>query len=84
MVMIGTEDQEFLEQRLGKNTFATATDLPVTYSERGMVVRVPSGGMNSVSLQFIVAWNSDPEPAECSCWYAVDVVHANALTLTAG
>ena len=34
-----------------------------------------------LSLHFIIAWNSLPEPVECSCWYAVDVPHEKILLL---
>jgi hypothetical protein len=34
-----------------------------------------------LSLHFVIAWNSLPEPTDCSCWYAVDVPHEKILRL---
>ena len=34
-----------------------------------------------LSLHFVIAWNSLPEPVDCSCWYAVDVPHEKIFRL---
>jgi hypothetical protein len=35
--------------------------------------RIPAGVR--IGLHYIVAENSNPEPLECSAWYAVDILH---------
>lgn len=77
LVVIGTEDNEWLSHRLRFIDVAkTANAYPVTMRDNVIEIRlsvVPPG--EPVSLHYIVAWNSLPEKAESSCWFAVDVPH---------
>jgi hypothetical protein len=82
LVMIGTEDSEWLNSRLKLNKEYTPENYPVTMDENKIIIKIENFKKDKeLSLHFIIAWNSLPEPADCSCWYAVDVVHEKILQL---
>ncbi len=77
LVVIGTEDNEWLSRRL---RFVELTETvhayPITMRYNVVEIRVPLVPVGEqISLHYIVAWNSLPEKKESSCWYAVDVPH---------
>lgn len=80
MVMVGTEDENFLSARLLPPIAFGEGNYDVDYSEDGLAVcfaRFPAG--SSLDLHFVIAWNPSPEPANCSCWYAVGTPHRALL-----
>lgn len=82
IVVIGTEDGEMLSARM---PWIEVSDDPlalVQYQKDSM--RVPLKGIPAgvtVTLHYVIAENSKPEPVECSAWYAVDVPHDQLLKL---
>jgi len=78
LVLIGTEDFEALNCRLPNGGLSGAAWPP--FPDHGLRITIPvvQPGQE-VSLHFIVASNSLPEPRECSCWYAVDIDHDRVL-----
>jgi hypothetical protein len=75
LVMVGTEDADWLNARIPLAPF-TPSEYPITMENNKVSIRLEKLSKGrSCSLHFIVAWNSYPEPHECSCWYAVDVPH---------
>jgi hypothetical protein len=78
LVMIGTEDQEFLHQRLPNCGFSQDQWAP--FPDYGLQIKVPviEPGQR-ISLHFVVACNSLPEPKDSSCWFAVDMNHEKIL-----
>ena len=83
VMLIGTEDREYLERRLPKAI--VLPDEPVTCSSGGLSVHVASipAGV-PVSLHFVVAWNRLPERVAQSCWFAVDQNHTHLWKATVG
>ena len=74
IALVGTEDLNSLAARLSKN-IVLPKDL-FTYkldSFSIQIIEVPAA--IKLSLHFIVAWNSLPEPQNCSCWFAVNQLH---------
>lgn len=82
IVVIGTEDGEMLSARM---RWIEVSDDPlalVQYQKDGL--NVPLKGIPAevtVTLHYVVAENSKPEPVECSAWFAVDVPHDQLLRL---
>ena len=76
IVMIGTEDIDFLSHRLP--SLNLSDDRPPTeFLANGFRITLPNlEAMTPISLHFVVASNPLPEPAECSSWFAVDVPHS--------
>ncbi|MEQ1517263.1 MAG: hypothetical protein ABL931_12330 [Usitatibacteraceae bacterium] len=75
LVMVGTEDAEWLNARIPLTPF-TSSEYPITMEANKISIRLENLSKgSSCSLHFVVAWNPSPEPHECSCWYAVDVPH---------
>ena len=75
LVVIGTEDAEFLNRRLPFLGLAEYENI-VRYKPNSMAItlkKVPKGV--AISLHFVVAENTYPEPVECSAWFAVDMSH---------
>jgi hypothetical protein len=82
LVMIGTEDSEWLNSRLGLDKEYSPESYPVKMNNNKITIEIEDLKENKeLSLHFIIAWNSLPEPVECSCWYAVDVPHEKILLL---
>lgn len=76
-VMVGTEDFDFLEQRLRPGVAISASPYPVIYSEKGIKVCIgPMAKGAELSLHFALAWSLALDPDDCSCWYAVGISHA--------
>ena len=80
VVVVGTEDGEALLRRM---PWLEAWEDPlalVEYRRDGLNVplkHIPSG--ETVGLHYVVAENANPEPVECSAWYAVDIQHERLL-----
>jgi len=82
LVMIGTEDSELLNSRLGLKTDCTVENYPVTMTDNGIDIKLEEvAEKNEFSLHFVIAWNTLPEPVELSCWFAVDVPHKKILQI---
>lgn len=80
LVMVGTEDSEWINSRLKLSDEQYPENCPVTMSENKIVTNIEKYDSNKeLSLHFIVAWNKLPEPVDCSCWYAVDVPHERVI-----
>lgn len=79
VLLVGTEDSDFLEARLEESI--KLPESLVTYSEDSIILHLvePQAG-KELSLHFLAAWNSPPEPRECSCWYAVEQPHSALLS----
>ncbi len=76
IVVIGTEDGEMLSARMPCITVLDDPMALVQYQGNGLDVPlkdIPAGF--AITLHFVIAENSNPEPVECSAWYAVDVPH---------
>ncbi len=75
VVVVGTEDDEFLAARL-PFIVLDPTKTMCHYSGKAVKVtipNIPSG--TEFSLHFVVAENASPETTDGSCWYAVDYPH---------
>lgn len=80
LVMIGTEDSEWLNSRLGLDKEYSIENYPVTMKDNKINIEIENFIEDKdLSLHFVIAWNSLPEPVDCSCWYAVDVPHEKIL-----
>jgi len=82
LVMVGTEDGEALSSRMPWLEFEGYPQALVEYHKDGLNVPlqcVPAGV--TVSLHYVIAENSNPEPAACSSWFAVDVPHERVLMI---
>jgi hypothetical protein len=80
IVLIGTEDGEALSYRMPWLESQGDLLAVVQYQKDGFSVplkRIPAG--RTIGLHYVVAENSNPEPVECSAWYAVDIPHAKLL-----
>jgi len=80
LVAVGTEDGEALSGRMPWLEFIGDPLALVQYRTDGLNVplkRIPAGV--TIGLHYIVAENSNPEPVECSAWYAVDIPHEQLL-----
>ena len=79
LVVIGTEDGEWLESRL-KLADITKENYPVHYHKNSIDIEIEKyseGG--TFSLHFAVSENPSPEEKDCSCWFSVDVSHDRVL-----
>jgi len=81
--------REFLQSLRGT---VSGSNLAVSRSTREPEVQKTNAmklGLSDVSLteklsfHFMIAENSNPEPIECSTWYAVDFPHKSILALQA-
>ncbi|CAN7470738.1 hypothetical protein [Acidovorax sp. LjRoot117] len=80
-IIVGTEDYDCFAKRLGPEIAISASQHSVLYSERGIRIQVgPLAGGVELSLHFVVSWNRSPDPADCSCWYAVGISHPTVLS----
>ncbi len=76
IVVVGTEDGEALSRRMPWIEFLEDPLALVEYQKDGLNVplkKIPAG--ETIDLHYIIAENSNPEPVECSAWYAVDIPH---------
>ena len=76
IVMIGTEDADFLGARR-PDLKIRVEDEPIEYLTNGFVIslsQIPAH--KPISLHYVVATNPIPEPADDSVWFAVDIPHA--------
>lgn len=81
LVMIGTEDGDWLSDRLNLGKQHLSEGYPVTMHDNQITITIEEFEANKeLSLHFVVAWNLTPEPVEASCWFAVDVPHKKLLT----
>ncbi|MBU1219488.1 NAD-dependent epimerase/dehydratase family protein [Myxococcota bacterium] len=82
LVVIGTEDSDQLNHRLGLKMDNSAENYAVTMKSNKITIAIGSiEEKKTLSLHFVIAWNRLPEPVDCSCWYAVDVRHEKILEL---
>jgi hypothetical protein len=82
LVMIGTEDSEWLNSRLGIDKEYSSENYPVKMNDNKITIEIEEIKEDKeLSLHFVITWNSLPEPVDCSCWYAVDVPHEKILQL---
>lgn len=83
LLLVGTEDQEFMTSLLLPAVVLVKGEAgyAVRHSKSGMAIQVHAlPDAVPISLHFFFAWNQDPEPADCSCWYAVDIPHQTVLS----
>ena len=79
LVMIGTEDDEYLGSRV-KLKETTSTYYPITMEDNSVKIHISEYPANKeLTLHFIISWNSVSEEVDSSCWYAVDVPHKRVL-----
>jgi hypothetical protein len=82
VVVVGTEDGEALSGRMPWLHIQGDPLALVQYRDDGLNVplkRIPAGV--TIGLHYVVAENDNPEPLECSAWYAVDVPHEQLLKI---
>ncbi len=80
IVLVGTETGEALYYRMPWIEAREETVGLVEYSSDGLNIplrRVPAGAR--IGLHYVVAENDNPEPAECSAWFAVDTPHGEIV-----
>jgi hypothetical protein len=81
-LLVGTEDVERLSGRFP--AWASLPQDPFAYSPASLAFYFPNVPPNqSLSLHFVAAWSSFPEPSDASCWYAVYQLH-NAVIAAVG
>ncbi len=76
IIVVGTEDGEALSSRMPWLEFMEDPLALVQYRKDGLNIplkQIPAG--ETIGLHYIIAENSNPEPVECSAWYAVDIPH---------
>lgn len=76
IVVVGTEDGAAISDRMPWLELPGDPLALMLYQKDGLTVplkRIPAGVR--IGLHYIVAENSNPEPLECSAWYAVDIRH---------
>jgi hypothetical protein len=80
MVTVGTEDWDWLEQRLPP--FESYKFSSITVGPKSIDIHMtniqPDQCMN---FHFVIAKNPDPEPIELSSWFAVDYPHQKFLDI---
>lgn len=81
VVMVGTEDSEFLARRLPflqQNPYESV----VHYAPDRIEVRLHQVPAEfDLSLHFVIAENPWPEPMHLSAWVAVDIPHARLIAM---
>ena len=76
LVLVGTEDEDYLARRISLKPALEAMNYPVTLQDKTIRIRLQELETGKqYSLHYIIAWNPYPEEHELSCWYAVDVLH---------
>jgi len=79
LVIIGTEDGEWLSSRLGLGEI-TRDNYPVSMEENRIKINIEQYSANEeLTLHFVISNNTLPEKEDCSCWYAVDVAHDKVI-----
>ena len=79
LVMVGTEDNEYLGSRV-KLKETSSSYYPITMNDNVIKIHIIEFPANKVlSLHFVISWNSIPEKVDSSCWFAVDVPHERVL-----
>jgi len=79
LVMIGTEDNEWLNSRF-RLAGCSEDNYQISMSENRITINVEEfPNKKELSLHFLISWNTLPEVVDCSCWYAVDVTHKRIL-----
>ncbi|MEJ2633025.1 MAG: hypothetical protein P8014_13790 [Acidihalobacter sp.] len=79
LVMIGTEDDEYLGSRV-KLKETTSAYYPITMEGNSIKIHVSEHPANKeLTLHFVISWNSVPEEVDSSCWFAVDIPHKGVL-----
>ena len=79
LVMVGTEDDEFLESRLRLKKFSS-NDYSITMNDNAIKIHISEFPANKeLSLHFVISWNSLPEKVDSSCWFALDIPHKRIL-----
>ena len=85
VVTIGTEDLEAVCSRLPQLALS-AEEYPIQSFDNGVRITIPvvEAGQK-FSLHFVVAYNSlpQPDPFDCSTWFAVDIPHRQLLAALA-
>lgn len=79
VIMVGTEDLEYLRGRVQHRI--VFPDDPFAFSNESLsihIFEIPPG--ESLSLHFVLAWNTISETVEPSCWFAVDQSHFSILS----
>ncbi len=79
MVVVGTEDEEALSQRLPfvrDDPFQSIAEF-APQSIQVKLPLVPKGA--HFGLHFIIAENPSPEPVDASAWFAVEIPHARLV-----
>ncbi len=79
LVMVGTEDDEFLESRLRLKK-SSSNDYSITMNDNAIKIHISEFPANKeLSLHFVISWNSLPEKVDSSCWFALDIPHKKIL-----
>lgn len=80
MVMIGTEDGDWLKSRL-KLDQINRKNYPVIFNQHKIGIEIERFSEDRIfSLHFVVSENPYPEHKDCSCWFSVDVPHETVLS----
>lgn len=80
LVLVGTEDEDYLARRISLKSALGAMNYPVTLQDNTIRIRLQQlEAGKQYSLHYIIAWNPYPEEHELSCWYAVDVLHERII-----
>lgn len=80
VVVVGTEDSDGLNSRLQIETEYMLEDWPISMKNNKISIRIAGLDVGrELTLHYVVAWNSLPEPKDSSCWFAVDVPHLEIL-----
>ena len=75
MVVVGTEDGEFLADRF-RHLSAGEKEALAEYNKDSMIVHIRTIPPEcNLSLHFALAENPEPEPVDASAWFAVDIPH---------
>ena len=81
LVMVGTEDDEYLGSRV-KLKKSTSSYYPITMHDNVITIHINEfPASHELTLHFVIAWNSLPEEVDSSCWYAVDIPHKKVLEI---
>jgi len=82
IVLIGTEDSEWLNSRLSIKKEYLLEEYPITMENNKISIRIDQfNEKKELTLHYVVAWNPLPEPMDNSCWFAVDVPHSKILEM---
>jgi hypothetical protein len=83
LVVVGTEDEEALANRLGFLQLDPNASL-ARYSPQKLEMTIPRIPASAAfGLHFILAENTSPEPEDASAWFAVDIPHKDVAAADA-